>query len=56
MTTAFSKKSDLPGKAQSRMPLGHFDDFAWVPAARGIPPLILEPKMGETSVRRRRSE
>ena len=55
MTTAFSKKSDALRKAESRTPLGHFDDYAWVPAAPGIPPLVLQPKTGETSARRRRS-
>ena len=43
MTTAFSKKSDVPRKAESRTPLGQFEGATWVPASRHVMPLILEP-------------
>jgi len=55
MTTAFSKKSDMPQKAEVRTPLGRFEGDAWVPAASHVMPLILQPKTGEAAARRRRS-
>jgi hypothetical protein len=55
MTTVFSKRSDLPRKAEVRTPLGRFEGDTWVPAGIHIPPLILQPKMGQAAARRRRS-
>jgi hypothetical protein len=43
MMTAFSKKSDMPRKAECRTPLGRFEGAAWVPASLHMTPLILEP-------------
>jgi hypothetical protein len=42
MVTAFSK-SDVPRKAESRTPLGRFEESTWVPASLHVTPLILEP-------------
>ena len=55
MTTAFSKKSDEPRKAELRTPLGRFEGGAWIPAASLLSPLILQSKMGKAAARRRRS-
>jgi hypothetical protein len=40
--TAFSK-SDVPRKAESRMPLGRLEGSTWVPASLDVTRLILEP-------------
>ena len=55
VTTAFSKKSGAPRKAETRTPLGRFEGDAWVPAAVHVDPLVLEPTVNPDSARRRRS-
>jgi hypothetical protein len=41
--------------AESRNPLGRVEGDAWVPAAIHLPPLILQPKVGQAARRRRSS-
>ena len=53
MTTAFSKGGSRT--AESRTPLGRFEGDTWVPAGIHISSLILQPKSGAASARRRRS-
>jgi len=54
MTTAFSKRDDVPRKAESRTPLGRFEGSAWVPASLHVTPLILEPMPRRTRGQRPR--
>jgi hypothetical protein len=54
MATVFTKSRE-PRTAESRTALGRFEGAAWVPAAIHLLPLILQPKTGQASARRRRS-
>jgi hypothetical protein len=55
MAMATSSRSREPRMAETRTALGRFEGEVWVPAAIHLPPLILQPKIGQAAARRRRS-
>jgi hypothetical protein len=52
-TTAFSKRDDVPRKAESRTPLGRFEGDTWVPVSLHVDPLILTPTTKRSGQMRR---